>query len=223
LLVCWRLLHRTTGMHSLVCSGPHYWSRSNPFIGRNRFGCREHSRLALVDGSKLRSIARSRLFKLHLCPHGWSMRRTECRHFRRGWAHLDALRSAVIAHLVDRRGVVNHRSIVDIRNVGVANVICSAVVTEVATMPVAALVAPSGIAVSIVDAAVKSNISAPVATIESVPPAAVAPIPRGPKSSLVRGCCPSSRNPVIAGPGIAPVSRSPKIARRGNRRLFIFR
>jgi hypothetical protein len=132
------------------------------------------------------------------------------------------LRSTVIAHPIDRR-VVNHRAIVDIRNAGVADVSDDAVVVEVVTMPVTALVTRSHIAESIVDTAIKSNIPAPIAMIETISPSAKTPVSRSPESSLVRRCSPGSWYPIIAVRSIAPVSRSPKITRFRNRRLFIFR
>ena len=139
---------------------------------------------------------------------------------------MNALRSAVVADPVDGRvvvGGVDYRAVVDIRNSGVVDIICGAVVVEIVPLPVAALVAPSGIAVAVVHAAIKSDIPAPVAMIEAVSAIAEAPIAGRPERSLVGRRGPGSRDPVIAGRSIGPVSGSPKIARLGNRRLIIFR
>jgi hypothetical protein len=132
----------------------------------------------------------------------------------------DTLKSAVIAHPVEGR-VVDHTTVVDIRDVSVAYVIYRAVVGEFVTMPVTALVAPSDISKPVVDTAVISNIAAPVAMIEGVSAAAVPPISRRPESSRVRRGGPGSRHPVIASRSVAPVSRSPNITRFRDRRLFI--
>jgi hypothetical protein len=136
---------------------------------------------------------------------------------------LDTLRPAVIADPVDDGRIVDDGARVYGGNVGVTGVVYSAVVVEFVAPPVPALIAPSDIAESIVDAAVESNIPAPVAVIKAVPSSFETPISWRPKSSPIWGLGPSSGYPVVARRSIAPVSRSPEITRIWNRRLFIFR
>jgi hypothetical protein len=150
------------------------------------------------------------------------MRSAECRYFRCSWCGLNALGATVVTHPVDG-GVVDHAAFVDIRDVDVSNIIDRAVVAELIAMPVAALITPSGITESIIDATVISNISTPVATIETISPPAVAPITGRPKSSDVWRLGPCSRHPVKARQTKRPVARSPDITRFRNGRLIIFR
>src|SRR4029077_7154597 len=101
----------------------------------------------------------------------------------------------------------------------------SGVVLEGVSLPSSAPVAVSGVAITIVDAAVKPDSRPPVTLIKRVRPVVPAPPRRGPKQTYCRRCNPGARHPIIIPDiiTITPVTGSPDIT--GNRagRLLIYR
>jgi len=181
-----------------------YWTncrcRTNALVRSKRPLSHEYRRFAMIDRGKLGAIGSRRPRELHLRLHRRRVRCAEGRNFSRTGTNLDPLWAAVEAHtVVHNRPVDDDSAVVDVGNVHAAKVIDSAVVGEVITMPVAALVANSHIAESIIHAAVKADIAAPIAVIEAVASTDETPISRRPQSALIRRLSPCSGNPVIAG------------------------
>jgi hypothetical protein len=88
--------------------------------------------------------------------------------------------AAVIAYLVDR-DVVNDGLVVNVGDVRhVADVIHRAVVKEGPVLPTSAFIAGTGVAESIVDAAVETDMRAPVPLIPGERVAAPTPVTRSP-------------------------------------------
>lgn len=96
-----------------------------------------------------------------------------------------------------------------------------AVVVEVVPVPVAAVVAGAGIAVSIGHAAVEADVQSPVAAIKAIAAAVEAPVAGGPESAGIGRGDPGSGNPIVASGGVAPVTGRPDIVRIGWRRLGV--
>ena len=137
----------------------------------------------------------------------------------------DAARSARIgdATVVDDRRVVDNRLIaIDIVK-SAADVHDRRVVEEVSPTPVATGEADTHVAEAIVHAAVVANVRAPVAFMEDVGAAFISPVGRGPQQPGLGSRHPRTRNPVIAGVAVGPVSRRPKPAIFRADRLFINR
>jgi hypothetical protein len=160
------------------------------------------------------------------------MGRPECSHLARRRPDWNPVWSTVKAHPVDRRvvdgGVVDDGSIhdgavVNIVDVNIADVVHRPVVVELIAVPVTTLVAASNIAKTVVDAAVKADVPAPVTMEKGESATSIAPVSWGPESAIIRRCSPRTGNPVVAFRSVVPVPRSPEISRRGNGRLLVFR
>ncbi len=104
------------------------------------------------------------------------------------------------------------------------DVVDGAVVIEVASAPVTALVAESHVAKAVVDAAIVADVLAPVARVKPVGVIPVAPIAGGPERALVGSLNPGAGHPVVAvlrGPG--PIAGRPDIVVAGSRGLVVVR
>ena len=134
--------------------------------------------------------------------------------------HLETTRSAVETHM----GVVHvagDRAAIDVVHHRGVDVVDRAVVVEVASAPVTALVAVAGVAEAVVDAAIVADVLAPVARVIPVEVIPVAPVAGGPECALVGSLDPGAGHPVIAVRRPGPVAWSPDIAVAGNRRLLV--
>ena len=123
--------------------------------------------------------------------------------------------------------IVNDRHVllVDVGDVGRAEIIDALVVGEPAIVPAAALVAGAAIAEAVIDAAVEADMRPPVADIEDVVAADPAPVWRRPQHAHAGRLHPGAGHPVIAG-GIRvprPVAGGPDIPLRRDRRLHVDR
>ncbi len=95
------------------------------------------------------------------------------------------------------------------------------VVVEVVAVPVATEEADADVAEAIVDATVVADVGAPVAGIEAVATAVVAPVGRGPKGTIVGGRAPGAGNPVVAAITPGPVAGGPHVVGIGRGRLIV--
>src|SRR5580704_16245705 len=109
-------------------------------------------------------------------------------------------------------GVVNDR-LVHAIHVGV--------VVKMIMIPAAAFVAAPPVAKSIVDAAIKSNVRAPIAFVPQKRRAAPTPISRSPKEAGLRSQDPSPGHPVIIISIPCPITGRPDVAFCGTDRLLI--
>src|SRR5271170_7270719 len=80
------------------------------------------------------------------------------------------------------------------------------VVREDPAIPASADETDSSVPKSIINAAIKSNVRAPIACMENVPDAAPAPISRSPKEPDSRSHDPGARHPEISGRPVRPIS-----------------
>jgi hypothetical protein len=128
----------------------------------------------------------------------------------------------VIAHAVIVRDVghVGDVSIVDDRIVYVRD---PAIVIELVMVPVSAVVAATHITVAIIHTAIVANVAAPKTAMPSIAPRIVAPVSGCPQRAGIGSRDPHSRNPVITGLRIRPITGRPKIVWFGAGRLLVFR
>ena len=164
----------------------HHWGRLDAPIRRESLGSNKLRRLAVVDRSKLRLVARRSLGQLYLRLHRRRVRRAECCNLRRNWTNLSPMRTTVVADPVDGSvvdgGGVDHCPVIDIgdMDVGVVDVVDGPVVLEIIPVPVAALVSAADVAEAIINTAIEADIPAPIAMVEAIPATVEAPISWGP-------------------------------------------
>src|ERR1700704_284278 len=113
----------------------------------------------------------------------------------RSWPSINPTVAAVVT---DPRIVVDdNRLVVDIRYVGDVDVGDAAVVKESVALPITAEKSRTGVTKAIINAAVETNVRAPIPAIPDVEPVIPAPVAGGPKHSD-GSKHPSARNPVVA-------------------------
>src|SRR5216684_3602969 len=132
-------------------------------------------------------------------------------HFLKRRMSSDSAPAAVKADAVDV--VVDDCRVVGIANDGDVHVGHRAVVVVGATSPVAAEKADTGIAETVVNAAVEADFGSPVARGPSVEAVFESPIPWSPEQTDFRREYPGARNPEVAIWAISPVAGNPDIAR----------
>src|SRR5271169_4957560 len=127
------------------------WSRLN----RSRTG--GDRRIAMVVAGPQRRIGARRLLLLSLGRSDFNVVLARGRRLGGRGLGSNAATATVIAHASDI-DVVDHRFVVHIRNVDTADIDDGSVVEDMSALPVGALVAYAGIAKSIVDAAVETDL-----------------------------------------------------------------
>ncbi len=180
----------------------------------------DHCGSTLVDVVELGAVLGGCALVLDLRRHGRSAWTTEGCDLRGLRTDSDAAVASVIGDagaVVDDDGAV-----IDVSDVDV-HAIDRAVVVEVVSVPVAAVIAVAGVSEAVVDASVEADVKTPVAVVEA--PAAVIPTPvtGGPESTIVGGSTPGSWNPVITGGRPVPVARGPDVIGCGGDGLVVFR
>src|SRR5580698_3379383 len=145
-----------------------------------------------------------------------------CGFFCRGGAGVDPASAAVIAHIVDG-GIVDDGLVVNVGNVGFADVIHREVVAEGSIVPISAFIADTTVAEAIVDATVEADMRAPVAAIPGEGAAAPSPITGGPEQAHRGRLHVRTRHPEVAFTPVTPVARRPQISCAGEDGLFIDR
>jgi hypothetical protein len=153
------------------------------------------------------------------------------RHWRSAWApegldlggpraHVNAASAPVVG---DARVVVHDDgAVVDVGDAGDIDAVDGVVVVEVVALPIAAIVAIAGVAEAIVDAAIETDVQAPVAAMKA--PAIVIPTPiaGSPESTVVGWSAPGAGNPIVAGRTPVPVTGGPDIVWRRGLGLLVF-
>src|SRR6266705_2960883 len=129
--------------------------------------------------------------------------------------------SAPAAVKADPRTIVDDRRVVGIVNDGDVHVGHRAVVVVVATSPVAAEKADTGVAETVVNAAVEADFGSPVARVPNVEAVFPSPIPWSPEQADLRREYPCSRDPEMAVRTVSPVARDPNVARFRTNRLYV--
>src|SRR6188472_1084137 len=123
---------------------------------------------------------------------------------------------AVSVHIL-LKGIID----VGVVNDGFVHVRHRGVVREVVSIPSPAPIAISGVAITVVNAAVKTDMRAPVTLIKDVRTVVPAPPRRGPKHTDGWGLNPHARHPIIIAV-ISPVAGSPDVALGRSGRLLYY-
>jgi hypothetical protein len=125
-------------------------------------------------------------------------------------AEFNAAAATVVADVVEV-GDVDDAVVIDVVNERDIYVGDGAIVGKDVVVPIAAIVSTAHIAEAIVDAAVETDVVAPIAAMPAIFGTFIVPIRRRPEGSDIGGHDPGSRNPVIAGRGIAPGAWRPDV------------
>jgi hypothetical protein len=137
--------------------------------------------------------------------------------------NVDAAATAVVGDAVDSGVVNNDRAVINVGNPRGVDAVHSAVVVEVVALPVTAVIAATGIAEAVVDAAVETDVRTPEAAMKDVAATEESPVAGGPESPVERRSAPGAGNPVVACRSVSPVAGSPEIVGRWRFWLFVFR
>ncbi len=191
------------------CRAVPQWARSS-----------NHGGTALVHVIELLAVLRGFALVLDLRSHGWRARTAEGCNLRWLWSHSKTASPSVVRDA----SVVIHDdgAVVDVGDVDDVNAVDCAVVVEVISVPVAAVVAEAGIAEAVVNTAIETDVQAPVAAEEAPAVMIPAPIAWGPEGSIVRWSAPCTGNPIIAGRRPVPIAWRPEVVRCGGFGLLIF-
>lgn len=129
--------------------------------------------------------------------------------------------AAVVANMI--HSSVDHSGVVNVVNVGDVNVVYRSVVEKMAAVPASAIVAVAEIPVTVIDAAIETDLRTPVALIEDKSSAAVSPIARGPEKADSRRAHPGSWHPVVVAVigVVSPVAGGPDVAVARTKGLFV--
>src|SRR5262249_4302476 len=150
---------------------------------------------------------------LHLCR---SWRRVPLARRRFLFASGTCRRSAgtpIKAHAIYGGGGVYHGRRVNVANIGHADIAYGFVVIVLICSSITALVAATGIAIAIGNAAIEADDRTPVAGVPIVQSLVESPVTRCPKQARFRSEHPRARHPVIPIISVpSPVARLPEVA-----------
>ena len=158
----------------------------------------------MIDGGKLLAILRGFLTMLKLSGHRRNALLAGGGQLSRGgrtsdaaWAVVaDIVHGGVVDGCVVNRGVGD--AAVVYRDVAAAHIINSAVVFKPVSIPIATLIAGSGVTVSVIDAAVIADMPAPVAVVIAIATAAISPPSGRPQITGFGWTRPRAGDPVVA-------------------------
>ena len=131
--------------------------------------------------------------------------------------------AAVIADAINRRTIVDDRSVVDVVNRGDIYIGDRAIVEEPPIVPTSAFEAFSGITKTIVDSAIETDMGTPIAVIENIMSFVPGPVWWSPEIAGLRGQYPGAWNPVIVAFVITPrpIAWRPNVTLAGAERLLV--
>jgi len=189
-------------------------------VGREWVCDGDHLRTSVIHRRKVAAISFGGLHLLYLRAHGRRVLLANRDDFSRTRPYLypaGAVETDSIHLIVVDPVVVDVVDNVDI------DVIYGAVVVETIAVPIAALVAVSGVAEAVIDAAVVADVASPESKMPAVAVALVivSPVARSPERTGIRRHHPSAGNPVIAVGGVVPVAGGPDVAVAGAGRLVV--
>jgi hypothetical protein len=133
--------------------------------------------------------------------------------------NVEAASAAVVGDAVAHVAILD-RAAVDVVDTG-GDAVDGAVVVEVISVPIPAVIAAAGVAEAVVDTAVEADIAAPVAAMKAPAVAKEAPVAGGPEGAIVGGSAPGAGNPVVAAGAPGPVARGPEIVGIGGLGLLV--
>ena len=213
LLLCFLLLLRPLLLHMLlpVCSS--MWYICSPLLQllallrsynmALRTIClpvylchRSFGRFPMVETGELSPVLHSVLLMRHLRTCWLYMSLPGIRLLLGSWPGIYAP-SAIIANMVG--SIVNNRSV----NIGVVdnstiNIYYCCVITETVSAPAASVKSVTPIAVTIVNATIKTYMRSPVTCVKTIIAIIITPIWRSPVQTRIRWCYPNPRYPIIA-------------------------
>jgi hypothetical protein len=143
-------------------------------------------------------------------------------HLMTGRSGLDTIVTTIEAYAV-HGDVVDHRSVVDIRDMNGADVDDRSIIEIIVAAPVPALETDTAISEAVVHTAVKPNMRSPIATVPDVDAVGPTPVARRPQHAGRRRLYPCTGHPIVVTVIPSPVARRPDVARRGQRRLHVDR
>ena len=150
---------------------------------------------------------------LQLCLHWRSVRLVHRRQLRRPRRHTDTARATVVTHM--GVVVVGDRAVIDVVHHSDVDVVDGAVVVEVASTPIAALVAVANVAKAVINPAIVANVLAPISGVIAVGIVPVSPVAGGPERALVGSLDPRAGHPEITVRRPGPIAGSPDVAVAG--------
>ncbi len=153
-------------------------------------------RFAMIHRSAHFLVVARRLEMLSLRGDRRNVMLTRSRFLLRSGASVDAALTTVVAD-ARRVVVVHHRGVVHVVNLRHVHVIHRTVVIEVVVVPASSLITAPEIAVSIIDATVKSHDRSPIACVKKISTAAPSPPARRPQEANLRRHHPRAWNPIV--------------------------
>ena len=189
---------------------------------RERFwpgGC-HGSRPAMIHRRQLGAVGTGGALQLCLCGCGARAPIASGRGFRSRWPCRCSTSSAVVAY-ASARSIIENTFPVYVSNHRLIHIIHGTVVVERTVVPISSGVADPDIAETIVDATIKSDLRAPVASMPDINTVAPTPVSRGPKRSDERREHPGAGYPIIALGSVGPIAWSPDISCAGTKRLRV--
>ena len=136
------------------------------------------------------------------------------------WTPVDPTVAAVVTDPV-HCGVVDHRGVVNIVNLGDVDVVHRTVVVKLSVLPASAFIAVTKVSVAVTDPAIETYLRTPVAIIEDLSVADPTPIGWSPEQTGFRSHYPCARHPVVIVVGVGPVPGCPEITIAGTKRLLV--
>jgi hypothetical protein len=174
---------------------------------------------ALVLIEELLTVRGRFALVLQLGGHGRCTGSAHGCYFSRLRPNVEAASAAVVGDAVAHVAILN-RAAVDVIDAG-GDAVDGAVVVEVISIPIPAVIAAAGVAEAVVDAAVEADIAAPVAAMEAPAVAIEAPVAGGPEGAVVGGSAPGAGNPVVAAGAPGPVAGGPEVVGIGGLGLLV--
>jgi len=193
--------------------------RAGVSVEGRRAGSGGYRRAPVVRGGKLRAVLCGEVLVLRLDAGRLDVLLMHGLSFLRVGTSLDAARATVEAGVACiHDGVVHDDVAVDI-NVGelaATEVGDGAVVEEVASAPLAAVKAYAAVTKAVVNAAIETDVRAPVTAVEEIDAAFPAPVGGRPEEAFIGWHDPDAGNPVVTAViGVSPVSGRPDVAVTG--------
>ena len=217
--VCWM---------SLICSRCVFgrFVRSAGFLGRycaalkiSGLGRSCYRRLALIRGGAQLRVGTSLLHMLVLCRNRSDMALLVVCFLLRRRPLVDTAITAIVADAVSR--VVFNPSVIGVVDVLVVYAIYRGVVIKMIVFPPTAFVAVTTVAEPVIDAAIISNVRAPITFMEEECIAAPSPVSGGPKEADFGSFDPSAGHPVVVVTVPSPITGRPDVAVPGTDGLLI--
>src|SRR6266571_7075619 len=167
----------------------------------------------VVHGSQQSTVAAGGLLMLRLLGGHCEMTLVSSGLFLRGRTSGYSAPATVETDSVDRRVVVDDCRVVGIVHDGDVHVGDGTVIVERVASPVAAEKADTGVAETVVNAAIEADSGPPVARIPRVEAVFPSPVAWSPEQTDFRREYPRARNPEVAVRTISPIAGDPDIAR----------